>query len=66
MTGVSSIVFIRKAEVDQTFKQNSENHCSSIVAIDSSQFYPISMCQEMPTRLHTRWELDTDSQKFRA
>ena len=25
-----------------------------------------SMCQEMPTGLYTRWEFDTDSQKFRA
>ena len=66
MTGGPSIVFTRKAVVDQTFIQNSENLCKSIVGIDASQLYPFSMCQEMPTGLYTRWELDTDSQKFRA
>ena len=66
MTGGPSIVFTRKAVVDQTFIRNSENLCKSIVGIDASQLYPFSMCQEMPTGLYTRWEFDTDSQKFRA
>ena len=63
MTGGSSIVFTRKAVVDQTFIRNSENLCKSIVGIDASQLYPFSMCQEIPTGLYTRWEFDTDSQK---
>ena len=29
----------------------------SIVGIDASQLYPYAMCQPMPTRLYTRWEL---------
>ena len=66
MTGGPSIVFTRKAVVDQTFIRNSENLCKSVVGIDASQLYPFSMCQEMPTGLYTRWEFDTDSQKFRA
>ena len=66
MTGGPSIVFTRKALVDQTFVRNSENICKSIVGIDASQLYPLSMCQEMPTGINTRWELDTNSQKFKA
>ena len=66
MTGGPSIVFTRKAVVDQTFIRNSENFCKSIVGFDASQLYPFSMCQELPPGLYTRWECDTDSQKFRA
>ena len=36
------------------------------MAIDSSQLYPYSMCQELPTGLCTRLEFDSDSQKFKA
>ena len=66
MTGGPSIVFTRKAIVDQTYIRNTENICKSIVGIDASQLYPFSMCQEMPTGLYTRWEFDSDSQKFKA
>ena len=66
MTGGPSIGFTRKAIVDQTYIRNTENICKSIVGIDASQLYPFSMCQEMPTGLYTRWEFDSDSQKFKA
>ena len=66
MTGGSSIVFTRKAVVDQNYIRNSEKICKSILVIEASQLYPFSMCQEMPTGLYTRWELDTNSQKFKA
>ena len=66
MTAGSSNVFTRKTVVEQTFIRNSENLCNSIVRIDASQLYPFSMCQELPTGLFFRWELDTYSQKFRA
>ena len=66
MTGGPSIVFTRKAVVDQTFIRNSENLCKSIVGIDARQLYPFSICQEVPTGLYIRWEFDTDSQKVRA
>ena len=60
-----SIVFTRKVVVDETFIGNSGNFCGSIVGIDTSQLYPYSMCQPMPTGLYTRWEYDTESNKFK-
>ena len=66
MTGGSSIVFTRKAVVDKTFIRRSNNICKTIVGIDASQLYPFSMCQAMPTGLYTRWEFDTNLQKFKA
>ena len=66
MTGGSSIVFTRKAVVDEKYIRNSSNVCKSIVGIDASQLYPFSMCQDMPTGLYTRWEFDTEMQKFKA
>ena len=66
MTGGPSLVFTRKAVLDQTYIRNTENICKSIVGIDASQFYPFSMCQEMPTGLYTRWDFDSDSQKFKT
>ena len=65
MVGGPSIVFTRKAVVDETFIRRSENICKSIVGIDASQLYPYSMCQPMPTGLYTRWEFDTESNRFK-
>ena len=64
MVGGLSIVFTRKAMVDETFIRNSGNICKSIVGIDASQLHPYSMCQPMPTGLYTRWEYDTESDRF--
>ena len=64
IVGGPSIVFTRKAVVDETFIRNSRNVCISIVGIDASQLFPYSMCQPMPTGLHTRWEYDTESNSF--
>ena len=64
MVGGPSIVFTRKAVVDETFIRKSTNLCQSIVGIDASQLYPYSMCQPMPTGLYTRWNYDSESQKF--
>ena len=66
MTGGPSIFFIRKAVVHETFIRNSSNICKSIVGIDASQLSPFSTCQDTPTGLYTRWEFDTDMQKFKA
>ena len=66
MVGGPSIVFIRKAVVDQTFFRKSTNLCKSIVGIDASQLYPYSMIQPMPTGLYTRWKYDPESQKIIA
>ena len=64
MVGGPSVVFTRKAVVDETFIRKSTNLCKSIVSIDASQLYPYSMCQPMPTGLYTRLNYDTESQKF--
>ena len=66
MVGGPSIVFTRKAVVDETFICKSTNLCQSSVGIDASQLYPYSMCQPLPTGLYTRWNYDTESQKFMA
>ena len=64
MVGGNSLVFTRKAVVDETFILKSTNVCKSIVGIDASQLYPYSMGQPMPTGLYTRWNCDTELQKF--
>ena len=55
-----SIVFTRKAVVDETFFRKSANLCKSFVGIDASQLYPHSMCQPMPTGLYTRQNFDSE------
>ena len=65
MVGGSTIVFTRKAVVDETFIRNSESICKSFVGIDASQLYPLSICQPMPKGLYTRWEYDTESNRFK-
>ena len=57
MTGDPSIVFTRKALVDQTYIRNSSNVCKTIVGNDAIQLYPFSICQEMPTGFYTRMTL---------
>ena len=64
VVGGPSIVFTRKAVVDETFIRKSTNICKSIVGIDASQLYPYSMCQPMPTGLYTRWDIDSETSRF--
>ena len=64
VVGSPSIVFTRKAVVDETFIRKSTNLCKSIVGIDASQLHPYSMCQPMPTGLYTRWEFDSETSRF--
>ena len=66
MVGGPSIVFARKAVVDETFIRKSSNLCKSIVGIDSSQLYPYSMCQPKPTGLYTWWEYDSETKRSTA
>ena len=68
MVGGPSIVFTRKAVMDETFicKSKSSNLCKSIVGIDASQLYPYSMCQRMPTGLFMQWEYDSETKTFTA
>ena len=61
MVGGPSIVFTRKAVVDETFIRKSTNLCKSIVGTQASQLNPYSMCQPMPTGLYTRWNYDSES-----
>ena len=60
MVGGPSIVFTRKAIAGETKIRYTDNLCKTIVGIDASQLYPFSMCQEMPTGLYTRWEIDAE------
>ena len=64
VVGGPSIVFTRKAVVDETFIRKLTNLCKSIVGIDASQLYPYSMCQPMPTGLYTRWDFDSETSGF--
>ena len=66
MVGGPSIVFTRKAVVDETCILKSSNLCKSIVGIDASQLYLYSVCQPKPTRLYTRWEYDSKTKSFTA
>ena len=66
MVGGPSIVFTRKAVVDETFKRKSSNLCKPIVGIDASQLYHYSMCQPMLTGLFTQWEYDSETKRFTA
>ena len=61
-----SIVFTRKAVVNETFRRKSSNLCKSIVGIDTSQLYYYSICQPMPTGLYTQWEYDSETGRFTA
>ena len=64
LVGGPSIVFTRKAVVDETFIRKSLNLCKSIVGIDASQLCPYSMCQPTLTGLYTRWEYDSETKRF--
>ena len=66
IVGGPSIVFTRKAVMDETFIRKLSNLCKSIVGIDASQLYPYSMCQPMPTGLYVRWEYDSEFKRFTA
>ena len=66
MTGGPSIVFTQKAVVDQTYIRILSNICKAKVPIDPSQLYAISMFQEMPTGLYTRWEYNPETDPFKA
>ena len=64
VVGGPSIVFTRKAVVDETFIRKSAKKCKSFVGIDASQLYSYSMCQPMPTGLYTRWDIDSETSRI--
>ena len=59
------IVFTRKAVVDDTHIRKPTNVCESIVGIDASQLYPLSMSQHVPAELYTRNRFDACLQRFK-
>ena len=65
MVGGPSIVFTRNAVADETLVRDLTNLCKSSVRIDASQPYPFSMCQALPTGLHTRWEMHSQCGNFK-
>ena len=65
MAGGPSVVFTRRAVVDETFIRNSRNICKSIFGIDANQLYLYPMCQPMPTGLYTQWEYDAEFNRFK-
>ena len=64
VVGGASIIFTRKAVVDETFIRKSTNLFKFIAGIDASQLYPYSMCQPMPTGVCTRWDFDSETGRF--
>ena len=65
VVGGPSIVFTRKAVVDETFFRKSTNICKSLAGIDISQLYSNSMSQPMPTGLYTRRDIDSETNRFK-
>ena len=65
MVGDPSFVFTGKAVIDEIFIRISRNIFKSFVGIDASQLYLYSMRQPVPTGLYTRWEYDTESNRFK-
>ena len=61
VVGGPSIVFTRKAVVEETFIRMSTNKCKTIVGIDASQLYP---CQPMPAGFYTRWDINSETSRF--
>ena len=57
-----SMVFSRKAVVDETFIRKSTNPCKSVVGKDASQLHSYSMYQPVSNGLYTRREYDNDPQ----
>ena len=59
-----SIVFTRKAVVDETLIRKSTNICKSIVGYDANQLYPTRGAYSTPTGLYTRWDNDSETGRF--
>ena len=65
MVGEPSILFTGKDVVYRGFYSGSDKLMQKNVAIDASHQNPSFMYQAMPTGLHTRWELGSESGKFK-
>ena len=60
----TSIVFTRKAVVDETFNRKTTNLCKSSVGNNAGQLYPYSMCQPMPAGLYRLWDSDSETSRL--
>ena len=65
LLGGPSIVFTRRAVVDEIHIRKSSNVCKSIVAIDAGQLNPYSMCQPMVKGPYSRYNFYADLQILR-
>ena len=66
MMGWISVVFARKAVVDETFKLDSPIICKINVGVDASQLDPFSMCQDMSTGLVGATSSDSFLKAYKA
>ena len=64
MVGGLSMVFTRKALVEEIFIRKSANLSMSFDVIDATHFCQSSKCQPMPIGFYTRWEYDSEIQRF--
>ena len=65
MVGGPSLVFTRKAVVDETHLCKFTKVFKSNVWIETSQFYTYSICQPLPTGLYTKNRFDVRLQRFK-
>ena len=64
VAGGPSMVFTRKADVNETFIRKFTNIRKSIVGIDTNRLYPYLMRQPIPTGLYTRWNINSENIRF--
>ena len=64
VVGGPSIVFTRKAVVDETFILRPTSLCESIVGINASHLYTYSISQPLPTGIYALWALDPETSWF--
>ena len=64
VAGGPSMVFTRKADVNETFIRKFTNIRKSIVGIDTNRLYPYLMRQPIPTGLCTRWNINSETSRF--
>ena len=66
LTGETSIVFTRKAVVNETSLRNLSHICKSTIGIDASQLYPFSMCHDMSLGLGGATSLDSFLKAYKS
>ena len=46
------------------FFENQKTYANLLLGLTSSQLYPYSKCQPMPTGFYTRWDFDSETSRF--